>query len=154
MNYTGNYHLPQWVETDRVQMEDFNQMCADIDQGITEEREAREAADASLTTLVTQAQTTANTALSALPYVVGHYTSDGEERHISVGFRPSAILFHGTYQTGSNGGNNYSLFTDGSAYSGKVSFTDDGFTVKVESSTMPHPNINLSGRKYAYLALK
>ena len=24
MNYTTNYHLPQWVETDRIQMEDFN----------------------------------------------------------------------------------------------------------------------------------
>ena len=34
MNYTTNYHLPQWVESDRIMMEDFNQMCADIDGGI------------------------------------------------------------------------------------------------------------------------
>ena len=31
MNYTENYHLPQWVKSDRIMMEDFNQMCADID---------------------------------------------------------------------------------------------------------------------------
>ena len=31
MNYTENYHLPQWVETDRVQMEDFNAAMASID---------------------------------------------------------------------------------------------------------------------------
>ena len=31
MNYTENYHLPQWVETDRVQMEDFNAAMATID---------------------------------------------------------------------------------------------------------------------------
>ena len=36
MNYTTNYHLPQWVETDRIQMEDFNQAMADIDEGLSE----------------------------------------------------------------------------------------------------------------------
>ena len=28
MNYTTNYHLPQWVETDRILMDDFNDMTA------------------------------------------------------------------------------------------------------------------------------
>ena len=37
MNYTTNYHLPQWVETDRIQMEDFNQAMADIDTGVAAE---------------------------------------------------------------------------------------------------------------------
>ncbi len=36
MNYTTNYHLPQWAETDRIQMEDFNQAMADIDEGLSE----------------------------------------------------------------------------------------------------------------------
>ena len=35
MNYTTNYRLPQWAETDRIQMEDFNQAMADIDEGLT-----------------------------------------------------------------------------------------------------------------------
>ncbi len=35
MNYTENYHLPQWEETDRIMRTDFNQMCADIESGLT-----------------------------------------------------------------------------------------------------------------------
>ena len=34
MNYTENYQLPQWVETDRIMMEDFNEAMAKVDQGI------------------------------------------------------------------------------------------------------------------------
>ena len=34
MDYTTNYHLPQWVESDRILMEDFNQAMAGIDTGI------------------------------------------------------------------------------------------------------------------------
>ena len=35
MNYTTNYHLPQWDETDRIMRIDFNQMCADMEAGMT-----------------------------------------------------------------------------------------------------------------------
>lgn len=35
MNYTDNYKLPQWEEEDRVMRTDFNQMCADIDEGLS-----------------------------------------------------------------------------------------------------------------------
>jgi len=34
MNYTENYHLPQWEETDRIMRTDFNQMCADMEEGM------------------------------------------------------------------------------------------------------------------------
>lgn len=34
MNYTKNYHLPQWVKEDRIMMNDFNQMCADMEAGL------------------------------------------------------------------------------------------------------------------------
>ena len=34
MNYTENYHLPQWDEHDRIMRSDFNQMCADIEAGL------------------------------------------------------------------------------------------------------------------------
>ena len=44
MNYTENYHLPQWEETDRVMRTDFNQMCADIDGGLSELKEKSAAA--------------------------------------------------------------------------------------------------------------
>ena len=34
MDYTANYHLPQWVKEDRILMEDFNEAMSSIDQGI------------------------------------------------------------------------------------------------------------------------
>lgn len=34
MNYTENYQLPQWEETDRVLMEDFNDAMAKVDAGM------------------------------------------------------------------------------------------------------------------------
>ena len=43
MNYTEKYHLPQWVETDRVMMRDFNQMCRDIDAGLDRNAQAARA---------------------------------------------------------------------------------------------------------------
>ena len=58
MDYTTNYHLPQWVESDRIMMEDFNAMCAAIENGITA---AKAAADA--------AQKSADTALELTPRV-------------------------------------------------------------------------------------
>lgn len=36
MNYTENYHLPQWEETDRIMRTDFNEAMANIDGGIAE----------------------------------------------------------------------------------------------------------------------
>ena len=40
MNYTENYHLPQWDETDRIMRVDFNRMCADIDEGLDKNKQA------------------------------------------------------------------------------------------------------------------
>lgn len=34
MNHTANYKLPQWVEDDRILMEDFNQAMETIDAGL------------------------------------------------------------------------------------------------------------------------
>lgn len=34
MNYTENYHLPQWDEADRIMRKDFNQMCVDLEAGL------------------------------------------------------------------------------------------------------------------------
>ena len=66
MNYTTNYHLPQWVETDRIQMEHFNQAMADIDEGIAEERSARQARQEAINDLsqsAAQSQAAAKTEL-------------------------------------------------------------------------------------------
>ena len=53
MNYTQHYQLPQWVETDRILMDDFNDMTSAIDaalktnaDGLAAETAARTAGDA------------------------------------------------------------------------------------------------------------
>ena len=50
MNYTTNYHLPQWVETDRLLMDDFNDAYSAIDTalgGLREDVDTNDAAHAS-----------------------------------------------------------------------------------------------------------
>ena len=90
MNYTTNYHLPQWVETDRIQMEDFNQMCAAIDQGIKGAQDTAETAQAN----ASAAQTAADAVADAYtpdnkPYVIGTYTGNGYgTQEITLGFFP------------------------------------------------------------------
>ncbi|MDE7219353.1 MAG: hypothetical protein K2O45_07010 [Oscillospiraceae bacterium] len=44
MNYTANYHLPQWDETDRIMRTDFNRMCADMEAGMTLNAQAAQTA--------------------------------------------------------------------------------------------------------------
>ena len=34
MNYTQHYQLPQWVDSDRIMMDDFNDMTAKLDSGL------------------------------------------------------------------------------------------------------------------------
>ena len=68
MNYTTNYHLPQWVESDRILMEDFNQAMETLDGGIAA---AKATADTAKTTAET-AQSAAETAFYAyiVPFLV------------------------------------------------------------------------------------
>ena len=49
MNYTANYHLPQWVETDRILMEDFNDMASTLDAALGGLREDVDTNDAAQT---------------------------------------------------------------------------------------------------------
>ncbi|MBD5153238.1 MAG: hypothetical protein HDT16_12510 [Oscillibacter sp.] len=35
MNYTENYHLPQWIKSDRIMMDDFNAAMSSIETGLT-----------------------------------------------------------------------------------------------------------------------
>ena len=147
MNYTENYHLPQWVETDRVQMEDFNQMCADIDQGI---KDAQDTADA--------AQETADGAYCPdnKPYTVGSYTGNGSGMTVELGFRPSFLIVSGSrtsYPTGIDYFGAYDVLTGGTILTETVSFTDTGFTLHYRESN-EYPQLIQSGRQYNYIAFR
>ena len=63
MKYTEKYHLPQWVKEDRIMMEDFNQMCSDIEAGL--ERNTAEAVRANAQTAAEAANALAQAAAKA-----------------------------------------------------------------------------------------
>ena len=132
MNYTTNYHLPQWVESDRIMMEDFNQMCADIDQGIK----------------------TAQDTAEALPYVTGSYTGNGSTQTINLGFKPSFVII--TAQSadviGATALLGYTAVSGGSQISRVLSFGETGFTVT--RVTQIFPATNDSGTLYSYIAFR
>ena len=147
MNYTTNYHLPQWVESDRILMEDFNQMCEDIDGGIT-------AAKAAAST----AQTTANAAYSPSnkPYVVGTYTGNGGDVTVTLGFKPSFLIVSGETSTNANSSSSlgmYTVITAGNVQTGSIELTASGFLAHVLENNYA-PRMSESYRKYDYIAFR
>ena len=88
MEYTINYHLPQWAESDRIMMGDFNQMCSSIDQGLT------------------TAQSSADKAYSPekKPYAVGSYTGNHGIKTINLGFHPSFLIITGDESSNTSSG--------------------------------------------------
>ncbi len=168
MEYTENYQLPRWVESDRILMEDFNQAMAAIDTGI---KAAQDTADGGAAAAET-AQTTADRAevkadaargvADAItskaytpdnkPFVIGTYTGNGDTQTIDLGFRPTALIvgYGGIIMTNFN-----SLITCGSVkpYEGALDFTDNGFTVTAASDGRTI-QLNGSGYVYDYIALR
>ena len=71
MNYTENYHLPQWDETDRIMRADFNRMCADMEAGLL--KTARDAAE---DTAQTSASAAADAAKAAADAAKAQTTAD------------------------------------------------------------------------------
>ena len=169
MDYTTNYHLPQWVESDRIMMEDFNEAMAGIDTGI---KNAQDTADGGAAA-AGAAQTTANRAeskadaaqasadaagnaaadLAAIayttenkPFVAGSYTGNGSStyRTINLGFRPRAVII---------ALNEYSaaaVFPNLTSPIAAVSAS--GFSVT--NAAGYSYNTNKNNTAYAYLALK
>lgn len=167
MNYTTNYHLPQWVESDRILMGDFNDAMETLDGGIAA---AKAAADTAKTTAET-AQSAAETAQSSAdavanaytpnnkPYVVGSFTGNGSEMTITLGFRPSFLIITGqhdnrdamsvrdfAYDSGITGENNLTK---------RLQLTDTGFILKEKSSeNYSYPDFTEAYRKYEYIAFR
>ena len=104
MNYTERYHLPQWEETDRIMRTDFNQMCVDMEAGLSKTASdaaaetasgVKSASDAAsrAASAAAQAQKTADSALSKanaafsssnFPYVLGTYVGNGSTLSFTV----------------------------------------------------------------------
>lgn len=86
MEYTKNYHLPQWEETDRIMRVDFNQMCADIEEGMSENREAGEELAQRITAAEAGAVGAAQAGLFRLAYNHWHYLDALASKPRQMGF--------------------------------------------------------------------
>ena len=138
MNYTQNYHLPQWEKTDRVLMEDFNDAMAGIESGITEAK-----------TAAGHAQNTAE----QIPFVIGSYYGNGKTLDVDMGFRPRFVIISGLVHVNSDNLNpETALVGPGSYMDLIVKLTDTGMTVN--EVTTYHPRLNQPGLAYGYIAFR
>ena len=160
MNYTTNYHLPQWVETDRIMMEDFNEAMTALDEGIKTAQDTADTAESK----ADAAQSSANAVADAYtpgnqPYVVGSYTGTGADMTITLGFRPKFLILSGMESTittnSTSTWDRYFGLCDGSILSLRVAFSDTGFTVYARGGSRQNfPDFTDSGRTYCYIAFR
>ncbi len=164
MDYTNNYHLPQWVKSDRIMMDDFNNAMSAIDSGIKSAQNAANSAKSAASAAQNAANAAKNTAQNAYspsqkPYAAGSYTGDSGTQTIHLGFRPSFVIVCGAETAGDVGYISrvtcYFGLTAGNILKSRISFTNDGFTVH------PYPNngenlpaLNYNGRTYDYIAFR
>ena len=153
MEYTKNYHLPQWVKEDRIMMDDFNQMCADMEAGLNSNAQAAETAQQSAETAHEAARDAKAEALK-LPYVIGSYTGNGADtRAFNLGFRPRFVIICSALQQSSevNGSNRGVVMAGPTPRISKITLTDTGFQFE-KSNYNPHPNLN--SVHYDYIAFR
>lgn len=141
MNYTEKYHLPQWEETDRIMRTDFNQMCTDLESGLT------------------AAQAKADGAYSPdlPPFAVGSYTGTGDvPMVIETGFRPRFVIITGQVAAMYDSNMRQVMLAGEGLMTSMISFQDTGFTVnqaRADSSILC-PRANAKGESYCYIAFR
>ena len=138
MNYTENYQLPQWEESDRILMADFNAAMGNIDGAIAE-----------------------------IPHMVlGSYTGDGTaSRTISLGFTPRAVLVVASDGVPFRYVNGTSQYCGGLVFQGEhtadlyrsrtiLEICEGGFKVGYNIESSIYIFSNQENMKYHYIALK
>ena len=164
MNYTTNYHLPQWVESDRILMGDFNDAMAGIEAGLGSNAQAAAAAQTTAETADSKADATQATASAAQstadnaycpsnkPYVLGTYMGTGSRQTIDIGFKPSAILISGNlYDSDSEEVGRHICFARQNASQWNGNFINTGIELY---NTNSYPKTNANGRTYHYIAFR
>lgn len=168
MNYTSNYHLPQWEMSDRVMMEDFNQAMSRLDTGLANAVDAAAQSSQAASSAAAKAQSTANSALNTaskafnpnyLPYKVGTYTGTGSDLSIYLGFQPSFVIFTAQKTFLVNVYNeaaveNIAVAGPSGNLSAIVGFTSSGMTVKQPNPSNIYPAINTKDTTYSYIAFR
>ncbi len=151
MQRTSNYQLPQWEKEDRILMEDFNEMCANIESAIDGAKDEASGADQELRQEIGNCFSPENK-----PYVMAAYTGTGEQQTIDLGFRPAAVIvFERTYAAYPAAGYSApSLHTGESGTRRVVGITGRGFVLSAQSSTADYPRVNRASEGYLYIALR
>ena len=181
MNYTQNHHLPQWIKSDLIRMEDFNDAMASIESGLdtadtalSKAGAAQSAASSALSkanaaqSAADSAQSTASIAQSMAavahnvalekPYLTGRYTGNGGTKAVSTGFQPSFLII-----TGAEAGTDLNSYlaaayvgmTAGNTLATRCKLTSTGFVLQPRSDANgTYPDLNQNGRVYEYIAFK
>ena len=110
MNYTENYHLPQWVKDDRIMMEDFNDAMANIDFGLSGNRSAAEELRQSSGAMdeknlrrlrrIAYNHYRAVTGTDPVPYQIGFFYQDPAKDSSNI---TGTKIFNGVHFAGKNG---------------------------------------------------
>jgi len=144
MKYTKNYHLPQWAESDRIMMDDFNAAMENIEGGLSTAQAAANSA----------AEEAAN-----LPYAAGTYTGDGKTmaqggQFIELGFRPRFIIISRGWWSTSYSGDCFLVAGESRIPQLDELFVpqDSGFVVANRSSG--YLTLNTSGITYSFIAFQ
>ena len=98
MNYTQNYQLPQWVETDRILMDDFNDAFSALDTAL----DGHETALDTLQTQVAENAASADTAIAAkgncsiqtLSYKGDGQVGEENKRTLTFSAKPIIVLVY------------------------------------------------------------
>lgn len=156
MEYTTNYHLPQWVKSDRIMMDDFNDAMAAMEEGMSSAANTANAAASTANAAQSLAQQTAGAAYTPdnKPYAVGLYQGLGtESQDIVVGFKPSIVILFAQQQ-----GGDYFAFRIVAAGrqigSGRVTMIENGFRLSPQETDPRFPMVNYKGEVYEYIAFK
>ena len=172
MNYTENYHLPQWEKEDRIMMDDFNQMCRDMEAGLAKTAKDAAAETAAVnkenTAAIAKAQSTADTAVSKadaaqavadaaycpsfMPFSIGSYTGSGSgTKTIKVGFKPRFLIISDQILYGSGGIIQNLMVVGEKTKSQGIAFLSDGFSVTNVDELYPMLN---NTRTFTYIAFR
>ncbi len=174
MNYTQNHHLPQWIKSDPIRMEDFNDAMASIESGLNtadtalSKAGAAQSAASSALSKANAAQSAADSAQSMAavahnvalekPYLTGRYTGNGGTKAVSTGFQPSFLII-----TGAEAGTDLNSYlaaayvgmTAGNTLATRCKLTSTGFVLQPRSDANgTYPDLNQNGRVYEYIAFK
>ena len=132
MYYTKHYQFPQWERSDRILMDDFNDMAGKIENGLLQ-----------LTGEVPR-------------IAVGGYTGSGETPlQVSLGFRPKMVLIWHRSTASSSGTDSFprlvAMVVDGYPLEDILTINDSGFLVedrKGGSGYQIYPSLNSGERIY------